>query len=116
VGIGSVSQPNSSFSVEVKDGEFSPVGRWKTSLSPAQLERLEILLGGTLRELGYALQRSTDQSSVDQSSLRTSSSPSRRGSLRRMRLVYETYFDAKLLLKKRAPFSKMLVSADLPRF
>ncbi len=108
VGIGSVSRPNSSFSAEMKDGGFNPVCRWKNSLSPAQLERLEALMGGTLRALGYSQPGSAGQNS--------SASSASHGSLRRMRLVYETYFETKLLLKKRAPFSKMLVSDDLPRF
>jgi hypothetical protein len=103
VGIGSVSQPNSSFSAEMKEGKFSPVCRWKTTLSAAQLERLEVLLGETMRELGYSLHGSGDQFSS-------------RGPLGRMRLLYQSYFDTKLLLKKRAPFGKMLVSRDLPRF
>lgn len=102
VGIGSVSQPNSSFQGEMKQGEFTPVGRWKTSLSAAQLERLEALLGETLRELGYTLHSTGNQVS--------------RGSLRRMRLLYEFYFDAKLALKKRGPLAKILVSRDLPSF
>jgi hypothetical protein len=100
VGLGSVSQPNSSFSAEMKQEEFSPVGRWKHSLTAAQQERLEALLGGTLRELGYAPQGQV----------------SLRGPLRRMRLLYQLYFDAKLQLKKKAPFGKMLVSRELPRF
>ena len=87
-GIGSVSRPNSSFSAEMKKGEFSPVGRWKTSLSAAQQERLEALLGATLRELAYSLPN-TSQASLH-------------GSLRRMRLLYQFYFDAKLLFKKWA--------------
>jgi hypothetical protein len=99
-GIGSVRQPNSSFSAEMKKGEFSPVGRWKTRLAAAQLERLEALLGTTLRELAYSL--------PSQASLH--------GSLRRMRLLYQFYFDTKLLFKKNAPFGKVLVSGELPRF
>jgi hypothetical protein len=99
VGIGSVSQPNSSFSAEMKQGEFSPVGRWKASLTAAQLERLETLLGPNLQELGYRLQGQT-------------SSPA---SLKRMRLIYQSYFETKLRLKN-APFGRMLVSSELPRF
>lgn len=103
VGIGSVRRPNSSFSAEVNEGDFSPVSRWKATLSTAQLERLEFLLGETLRELGYPSHGSGDQFVG-------------RGSLGRMRLLYRWYFDAKLLVRKRVAFSKMLVSRDLPRF
>lgn len=102
-GIGSVSHPNSSFSEEMKQGDFSPVSRWKATLSAAQLERLEVLLGETLRELGYPLHGSRDQSLS-------------RRSLGRMRLLYQSYFDAKRVLKKRVPFGKILVSRDMPRF
>jgi hypothetical protein len=114
VGIGAVSQPNSSFRAEMNQGEFGPVGRWKTILSAVQLERLEVLLGGTLRELGYAPPSGLE----DQPLLRGSSSHRSlsSGSLRRMRLLYQFYFDTKLRLKKRAPFGKMLVSRDLPSF
>jgi hypothetical protein len=110
VGIGSVSQPNSSF--QMKQGEFSPVCRWKTSLSAVQLEQLETLLGGTLRELGYELHVTGDRPSSRAALSRGSLS---RRSLRRMRSLYELYFDMKLRLKQRAPFGKMLVSRDLPR-
>jgi hypothetical protein len=113
VGIGSVSQPNSSFRAEMEQGECGPVGRWKTSLSPDQLERLEALVGETLQELGYALHGPEDQSLLRGSSSRRSFSS---GSLRRMRLLYQFYFDTKLRLKKRATFGKMLVSRDLPSF
>lgn len=99
VGIGSVSQPNSSFSAEMKQGEFSPVGRWKTSLTPAQQKRLEALVGVTLRELGYP----------------TSGEASFSGTSRQMHLLYQFYFDTKLRLKK-SPFGKVLVSPELPRF
>ncbi len=103
VGIGSVRQPNSSFSVELKEEDFSPVSRWKASLSAAQLERLEVLLGETLRELGYPPHGSSDQ-------------PVARSSLGRMRLLYRCYFDAKLLVRKRVAFSKFLVARGMPRF
>ncbi len=107
VGIGSVSKPNSSFLEEMKDGDFSPVCRWKTSLSPARLEQLETLLGGTLTELGYEREGSAEPSSI--------ASLSRR-SLGTMRFVYESYFDLKLMLKKKVPLSNLLVSSDLPQF
>jgi hypothetical protein len=98
-GIGSVSQPNSSFPAGMTQGEFTPIGRWKTALTAAQLERLETLLGRTLRELGYS----------------TGGEASFSGSSRGMRLLYRIYFDVKLQLKK-APFGKLLASAELPRF
>jgi hypothetical protein len=53
-GIGSVSQPNSSFAAE-SGGTFNPVARWKTKMSPEQVAGLEELIGDFLLELGYSL-------------------------------------------------------------
>ena len=114
VGIGSVSKPNSSFLKEMKEGEFNPVERWKTGLTDAQLQRLEILLGPSLEQFGYATEDFGGKgSSPRKVPARAASSNS---SLKRMRLLYEHYFDTKLRLKKKAPFGKLLVSHDLPRF
>jgi hypothetical protein len=52
VGLGSVSQPNTSFGDKDKGQAFNPVGRWR-SLPPEPAAMLEVLLGGLLRELGY---------------------------------------------------------------
>jgi hypothetical protein len=103
VGIGSVSHPNSSFATEMKGGEFSPVCRWKTSLSSVQLARLESLVGDTLLELGYPLHDAAKESISH-------------GWSKRLRSLYQNYFDAKLTFKKKVPFARMLVSHDLPRF
>jgi hypothetical protein len=117
-GIGAVSQPNSSFREEMSQGEFGPVGRWKAILSAVQLERLEGLVGDTLLELGYALHGDPEDRSLlrGPSSRRSFSSRSSRGSLRRMRVLYQFYFDTKLRLKKRMTFGKMLVSREMPSF
>jgi hypothetical protein len=83
-GIGSVSQPNSSFAEE-SDGRFNPVGRWKAKMSASQVATFEQLVGGFLRELGYGLFSDTK----------------RGGSLRaaRLRTTYLTMFDAKRWMK-----------------
>lgn len=98
VGIGSVSQPNSSFGRESGSGKFQPVARWKTSLSPQRLSELESLIGTTLHSLGYELgsERSTAHSSSA-----------------RMRAIYRSYFDTKLMLKTRTPLGRMLTSPEL---
>jgi sulfotransferase family protein len=111
VGIGSVSEPNSSFSIETRTGEFNPVCRWKTTLSAAQVAELEALVGATLEELGYEL-----QSPQGPSSSRSSTRRSFSAALGWKRRFYQNYFDAKLLLKKKQPFGRMLISRDLPRF
>ncbi|MFZ1006393.1 MAG: hypothetical protein WAN65_06140, partial [Candidatus Sulfotelmatobacter sp.] len=114
VAIGSVSKPNSSFLKEMKEGEFNPVQRWRTSLTVAQLHRLETLLGSSLEQFGYAREDFGEKASLARKTLaRVASSDS---SLKRMRLLYERYFDTKLRLKKKAPFGKLLASHDLPRF
>ncbi len=53
-GIGSVSEPNSSFAEESR-GAFNPVARWKTKLSAAQIADFEQLIGDCLLKLGYSL-------------------------------------------------------------
>jgi hypothetical protein len=50
-----VSQPNTSFAESSASQGFDPVGRWGKHLSPAELEKLEVLIGGTLQALGYPL-------------------------------------------------------------
>jgi Sulfotransferase family len=52
VGIGSVSQPNSSFD---SARNFRPVGRWAEQMSREQLAGVEALIGDFLKELGYQL-------------------------------------------------------------
>lgn len=114
VAIGSVSKPNSSFLKEMKEGEFHPVQRWKTTLIGAQLHRIETLLGPSLEQLGYTREDFGEKaSSARKAPTRVASSDS---SLKRMRLLYDRYFDTKLRLKKKAPFGKLLASHDLPRF
>jgi Sulfotransferase family len=60
-GIGSVSQPQSSFQDATSSGDFNPVGRWKQTYSPVELAHFESLVGDCLEEFGYTL--STDSSS-----------------------------------------------------
>jgi hypothetical protein len=97
VGIGSVSQPNTSFE---RDANFNPVGRWKEKFPPEQLGRFEALIGATLEELGYPL--------VSKGSEVTDAAE-----LKRMRKVYRAYFDSKLWLKSRTPLGQVLVTRDL---
>jgi len=67
-GIGSVSAPNSSFDDE--DGEFHPVGRWKTKMWQEQLRDFEALAGDRLVELGYPLASGKRASSLRSARLR----------------------------------------------
>jgi hypothetical protein len=84
VGIGSVSEPNTSF----KGEEGSPVGRWKRKITGAKLALFEGLMGPTLAELGYAL--AADGASVS------------RIKILRLRSFYRTYLDAKFWFKNSA--------------
>jgi hypothetical protein len=100
VGIGSVREPNSSFPADSSEHEFDPVARWKESLSPEDLFRMETLIGGTLRELGY-------------STTGDRGSKSATAKLSRMRSRYRSYFDFKLCIKTKTPIGKLLVTKNL---
>ncbi len=97
VGIGSVSEPNTSF--KNSTGEFDPLGRWKKGFTPEQLVMFEALVGTTLQEFGYEL-GTTNQSLLG------------RTDLRRMRAIYRRYFNSKLWLKAKTPFGKVFSSKD----
>jgi hypothetical protein len=93
VGIGSVSAPNTAF----KGEQQSPIGRWKTSLSPKELAEFETLTGDTLVDLGYEV-----------TTKKTSSFE-----LARMRTAYRMYFEGKQYLKTKTPAGKWLVKRNL---
>ena len=99
VGIGSVSEPNSSFRTELQAGNFSPVARWKSALSSDELAVLEALVGDTLERLGYALAMSESKM---------------RGQLRlkRIRAIYHTYFAAKFFLKAKTVAGRLFTTRD----
>lgn len=99
VGVGSVSEPNTSFK-DTSGGGFNPLGRWRKSFTPEHLEMFEGLVGNTLEELGYQL-GTNDRSRLN------------RPDLRRTRAIYRTYFDFKLWLKAKTPLGKMFVTKDL---
>jgi hypothetical protein len=93
VAIGSVAAPNTAFKGESR----SPIGRWQTDLTSAELQTLESLIGTSLKELGY--------------SLRTIESPN--AELILVRSIYRQYFAAKFYLKTRTPAGKWFVTRDL---
>jgi len=93
VGIGSVSAPNTAF----KGDHRSPIGRWMTDFSQAELSTLESLAGSTLHQLGYQL----------------STSSSSRSDLAAMRASYRLYFESKQYVKTNTPAGKWLVTRDL---
>lgn len=90
-GIGSVSEPNTSFQGEEGRRGFHPVGRWKTKLSPEEIANFETLVGDFLEELGYPL-----------------NSEQRHGGLRawRLRSTYFPLFRAKQWVKMNTPMGR----------
>jgi hypothetical protein len=99
VGIGSVSEPNTSFQ-EDSESEFNPIGRWEKSFSPELLATFEGLVGRLLQELGYKLGTAEGADPT-------------RSELRRMRALYRAYFDSKLWLKAKTPLGQIFVTKDL---
>jgi hypothetical protein len=91
-GIGSVSEPNSSFSGD-SEKSFNPVARWKEKMSAEQLAAFENLVGDSLRELGYDL-----VSNPKVSSFRAS----------RMRATYFTMFETKQWMRMNTPLGRFV--------
>ena len=54
-GIGTLSQPDSSFPGGTLCDDFKPVGRWKQKYSTRELAEFESLVGDCLEELGYTV-------------------------------------------------------------
>jgi len=93
--VGSVKVPLTSFSEDLKQGEFSPVGRWKAKFPPRQLQQFEDLVGDYMAELGYA--RSTP--------------PERRWFfVRRKRFLYGQFYAFKQWAKINTPLSRWMVN------
>jgi hypothetical protein len=97
VAIGSVAEPNTSFPKSKPVDVFNPVGRWKEALPERQLRRIEALMGGALRELGYA----AGEPEAPQPALKW------------LRVRYRAYFDLKLWMKNQTPLGKYLVNKNL---
>ena len=102
VGIGSVSDPNSSFKAGGRGGGFQPVGRWREALDPAGLQALEDCVGGLLEALGYEPANPGE-------------ARSRRPRPLVMRAVYRMFFGSKLCLKRYTPLARLCGSKDIDR-
>ena len=96
-GIGSVSEPNTSFRAGDGAAEFNPVGRWKALPQP-ELAELEAAIGGTLGAFGYAPSCVPDASEIRR--------------LARKRRTYHAVFGAKLWLKKYTPLGRVLTGLE----
>jgi hypothetical protein len=90
-GIGSVSQPNSSFGGE-SEGPFNPVARWKTKFSSEQKVAFESVVGDFLEELEYPV------------------ATERRRSIRaaRLRSTYLPTFETKRWLRDKTPLGRFV--------
>jgi hypothetical protein len=91
-GIGSVSEPNSSFAGDSEE-TFNPVARWKTKMSAEQIAAFEELIGDSLRELGYS-----PLSEVKGTGFRAA----------RMRATYLAMFEAKHWIKTKTSLSRFV--------
>jgi Sulfotransferase family len=99
VGIGSVTEPNTSFRAD-SEQKFSPVQRWRTGYTQQDLATMEVLIGDTLRDLGYELETSPGE-------------VKNLSELKLMRAIYLRYFDTKLYLKAKTPLGRLLVTRNL---
>jgi hypothetical protein len=92
-GIGSVSQPNTSFAGE-SERDFNPVDRWRTKMSAEQIAAFEALVGDCLQDLGYTL----------------GSENRRRMSFRtaRLRAIYHAMFQAKHWARVNTPLGRLV--------
>jgi hypothetical protein len=91
-GIGSVGEPNTSFSGETK-ASFNPVDRWKSKMTPEGIAAFEGLIGETLAELGYQLS--------------SAAKPNNDFHVARMRATYPFLFAAKHWLKTKTPLGRL---------
>ena len=96
VGIGSVSDPNTSFRSNEK-GKFNPVGRWRMQFPADALLEFESLVGTSLKDLGYQL----------------GSAASNGNHFSGRRAAYQALYGTKLWLKRNTPLGRWLISDDL---
>ncbi len=98
--VGSVKNPLTAFGEDLREGKFSPVGRWKVKFTPKQLSWFEALVGKYLLELGYALGGTA--------------LVNHRGTIARKRMLYRNFHEFKQWAKINTPLSRWMVSyADI---
>jgi Sulfotransferase family len=86
-----------SFEEDLKDGTFSPVGRWKHKFPADQLLPFEKLVGEYMVQLGYPLEHSANRY------------PQSLG-VRQMRWIYINFYDFKQWAKINTPLSRWAVN------
>jgi hypothetical protein len=95
--VGSVKKPLTAFKEDLKEGRFSPVGRWRNRFPEDQLVWFERLVGNYLVELGYPL---AHPGSVSERSL----------TVQMLRLEYGSFYDFKQWAKLNTPLSRWMVN------
>jgi hypothetical protein len=98
MGIGSVKTPLTSFKEDLEQGQFAPVGRWKSKdkFPSDQLVLFENLVGDCLQDLDYALSSTSAQAKHSLA-------------VKRRRLVYHAYYEVKQWAKINTPLSRLMV-------
>jgi Sulfotransferase family len=93
VGLGCLSETNSSFRGDGEKEQLNPLARWKKRLAPPTVAAIESTVGECLQENGYDLSLPAAE---------------RRRSLRHlwMRAMYSTFLDSKLWLKMHTPVGR----------
>jgi hypothetical protein len=94
-GIGRVASPNTVWNEESSAESFSPVGRWRTKLSPVETAALEALIGDGLEEFGYPLTAEGARSTRLEARLNL------------MRILYPLYFEAKVFLQSKTVLGRL---------
>lgn len=95
--VGSVKKPLTSFKEDLKEGHFTPVGRWKDKFPADKLTQFEQLIGRYLQELGYPL---SDPANISANTL----------GLQAMRWTYRNFYEFKQWAKVNTPLSRWMVS------
>jgi len=98
--VGSVTQPNTSFKEERRDGTFSPVGRWKKFYSPEELETFETLVGDGLQEFGYPAETNSGSGNLR---------------LHLLRAQYHAFLASKLYFRTKMPAARFFIHQKLPQ-
>jgi hypothetical protein len=94
IGLGRLSETNSSFREEGPKEKIKPLGRWRERLTSADVAGIEATVGECLKQNGYELSLPDAE---------------RRRSLRGswMRRMYPAFLDSKLWLKLHTPFGRL---------
>jgi hypothetical protein len=95
VGIGSVSNPNTSFEQVAECKDLAPIGRWREQLSGEDQAVLEDLLANMLTVLKYPVSARSGKTNQSE--------------LGRMRAIYFRWFETKQWLKSHTALGKFLV-------